>query len=155
MSSGCDFLDSLSNISCESSTNIEVAVQINAEVSGTGYKPSGESYEGLYPDIKVEFQISKTGGDSFTQYRTSGSDGYTDRTNVGYNLRKGQKITVTATATGTGTPVTGTLTLDYENAKPIDAKQGVSSKYIWTDTIMLRIPPGDPDLYPTPAGGEK
>jgi hypothetical protein len=150
ISTGCDFLDAISNISCESSTNIEVAVQINAKVIGAAYKPGGETYEVLYPNVKVEFQISKTGGDSFTQYRTSGSDGYTDSTNVGYNLRKGQKITVKATTTVTGTPATGTLTYDYEEQKPLNASKGVSSKVTWADTITLRIPASDSELYPAP-----
>jgi hypothetical protein len=145
---GCDFMDSLSNISCESSTKVEVTVNIGARVLGTGYKPSGESYEGLYPGIQVEFQISKTGGESFTQYRTTNEKGETDTTNVGYNLRKGEVITVTATTMGTGTPVSETITLGYEKAKPYNAEKGVTSEMTWWDIITLRVPPHDPDLYP-------
>lgn len=144
----CDITDSLSNISCESSTTVAVTVSINAFVYGTAYKPTGESYEALYPGVEVEFQISKTGGDSFTQYRTSFENGRTDATNVGYNLRKGQKITVVATTRSTGNPVSETLTLDYEDAKPYNAEKGVSSQFTWSDTAQLRIPPGDPDLHP-------
>ena len=142
---GCDML---SEISCESSTKVEVTVNIGARVLGTGYKPSGESYEGLYPGIQVEFQISKTGGDSFTQYRTTNEKGETDTTNVGYNLRKGEVITVTATTMGTGTPVSETITLDYEEAKPYNAEKGVTKKTTFWDILTLRIPPQDPDLYP-------
>jgi len=142
---GCD---SLSEISCESSANVEVKVNISAWVIGTGYKPSGKSYEGVYPGIQVEFQISKTGGDSFTQYRTSNAKGETDATNVGYNLRKGQVITVTATTMGTGSPASETITLDYEMVKPYDAEQGGTRQYTWEDKVTLRVPPQDPDLYP-------
>ncbi|MDD4877372.1 MAG: hypothetical protein PHQ86_09700 [Dehalococcoidales bacterium] len=148
LTSGCDFMEEMGNISCESSTNVEVSVNLKALVIGTGYKPSGESYEGIYPNIQVEFQISKTSGDSFTQYRTSNSEGYTDPTNVGYNLRKGQTITVTATTTGTGSPASETITLSYDDVRPYNADEGVNTKYTWDDIITLRMPPGDPDLYP-------
>jgi hypothetical protein len=67
---------------------------------------------------------------------------------VGYNLHKGEKITVTATTTGTGTPVSKTITLDYERVKPIDAEKGVTEQYTWAEEIELRMPPFDPDLYP-------
>jgi hypothetical protein len=147
--SGCDFLDSLSNISCESSAKVEVAVKVHALVAGTGYKESGQSYEGLFEGIKVKFEISKTDGDSFTQYRTSNAKGITGETNVGYNLRKGQTITVTATTTGTGTPVSKTITLDYKRVRPIDAERGETEQFTWEQEIELRMPPFDPDLYPS------
>ena len=145
---GCDFLDSLGGISCESSAKVEVTVAVKALVTGTGYKKTGESYEGLYEGIQVEFQISKTGGDSFTQYRTSNANGLTDPTNVGYNLRKGQVITVKATTMGTGSPVSKTVTLDYEKVKPLDAERGATETMTWNPQVDLRMPPFDPDLYP-------
>ncbi len=149
---GCD---DLSDISCESSTKVEVTVLPEAQMFGTGYDKTGQSFEGYYPNIQVRFDYSKTDGKSFTSFGTTNGKGEAKPSmQVGYNLRKGQQITVTATVMGLGEPTSETEILTYERAKPYNADKGVTEKYTWEPFFILRVPPLDPDLYPAPTPKE-
>jgi len=122
--SGCEELDTMFE---ESSTKIEVTVKASAQVrerNGTSMRPG--------VNRQVRFDISKTGGDSFTLYRTTNEQGYTDVAQVGYNLHEGQTINVIFSVTGVDS-ATSTRLLTWGVAE-IYAKDG---KYTWMTSTEL------------------
>ena len=127
---------------------VVVLVDVWAQVVGTDYRASGQSFENLYEGVDVEFKISNLGGKPVTKYLATNADALTEPLGYYTALYEDQIITVTATTMGTGSPVSKTITLSFDDIEDYNVKDDGTMEYTWNEQIDLRVPPPDPDLYP-------
>ncbi len=124
---------------------VEVQVSVEAQVLGTAYNESSQSYEFPYPGANVDFEITKTNEDTLIQHRVTYLNGLTGSTSASYKLWSNEEITVTATTVIAGTTISDTVVLQKKDAQPYENFRGYNH-YTWNARIILRIPPNNPNL---------
>ena len=121
--SGCDsFIDTASSKKCAVTVSAKGIVKYYTNLVITG--------------TSVRFDFSKDGGESFTLFGTTGSNGHTDYATVGYNLYKNQRIKVIGTATVEGESYSTSATLTYESI-PENGLEGDNPKYTWQPELRI------------------
>ena len=71
----------------------DTVIPVSVIISATVKNATGEPMSG----VELQFDLSKTNGQDFRAYRTTDENGYASVNQYGYNLHKGQVITVRCT----------------------------------------------------------
>lgn len=109
----------------------KMKVTVQASVKVEEYDSLMSTYKPV-PNKTVNFQITKTSGETFTFQEVTDQDGYAECSEVGYNLYEKQAITVYYSADG----ITDLKTLTFNT---IYDENVADQTYAWSPHGVLRI----------------
>jgi len=125
----CGCIDDIFPDSLSAKNKVVVTVQASAFVEEYDYVSQ------IYKPVTnktVNFEVTKTGGESFQFYAQTGQDGYAEFPEVGYNLYENQVITVYFSTDGVTDSETLTFSAIYDESE-------TDQTFTWDPLGSLRL----------------